>query len=402
MPSFPKRTVWTFHTTPAIYFGVGAVDRLADILARLGAETALLVTDAVVFSHHGRRVMEAAARRGARVHVFDGGAPEPTFDLVAEALRTVPRCDAVISLGGGSNTDLAKCIALGLRYPEWQDFVGEGRVPGPILPVVSISTTAGTGAEVSGVAVLTDRRAHLKVGIADNHLRPRAAVFDPVLTVTCPPRVTADAGMDALTHAIEAYTAVDFADLPVEEGHEPYYQGRTPLTDALAREAVRLIGRHLLAAYREPEDLAARTGMHLGSLLAGLAFSNAGVTATHALEYAVGPAAGLSHGLGNGLLLPYVMEFNLPARRREFARIAALLGEDTDGLSEEEAARRAVERVRRLRAELGVPDRLRDVGIPRSALPELARRAASATRIVRNQPRPAGYAELLAILEAAY
>ena len=160
----------------------------------------------------------------------------------------------------------------------------------------------------------------MKVGILSNYLRPAAAVVDPLLTVSCPPKVTADSGIDALTHAIEAYTAVDNALFPLPHGERSVYQGRHPFGDMLAERAVGLIGAHLRRAVRDGLDLEAREGMALGATLAGMAFSNVGVAAVHALEYPVGGATHCSHGAGNGLLLPYVMRDNAPARPAAFAR----------------------------------------------------------------------------------
>ena len=170
------------------------------------------------------------------------------------------------------------------------------------------------------------------------YLRPRFAVVDPKLTLSCPRKVTADSGIDALTHAIEAYTAVDNADFPLPPGETSLYQGRHPLGDCLAEKAISLIGANLPRAVEQPNDLAAREAMSLGAMLAGLAFSNVGVAMVHALEYPIGAATHCSHGAGNGLLLPYVMRYNLVGRERQFARIAELLGQDVSGVSEKEAA----------------------------------------------------------------
>src|SRR5262249_10355273 len=211
-------------------------------------------------------------------------------------------------------------------------YVGDDRIPGPVLPLVCMPTTAGTGSEVSAAAGLTDTDNQIKVGILSNYLRPRVAVGDPLLTLSCPRKVTAESGIGALTHAIEAYTAVDNAHFALPTGERTVYQGRHPVGDMLAERAITLIGRHLRHAVAYGSNPEAREGMSLGATLAGLAFSNVGVALVHAMEYPVGGATHCSHGLGNGLLLPYVMRFNLPARVKEFAHIARLLGEDVEGL----------------------------------------------------------------------
>jgi alcohol dehydrogenase class IV len=235
-----------------------------------------------------------------------------------------------------------------------------------------------------------------------NHLRPAAAVYDPLLTVSCPPKVTADAGIDALTHAVEAYTVLGAeaqADAILAAG---VYQGRTPMTDLLAEQAIAMVGRYLRRAVYQGGDLEAREGMHLASLYAGMAFSNAGLTAVHALEYPVGVATGLTHGAGNGLLLPYVMEYNIPACPERLAAVARLLGEEVDGLSAWQAAEAAVEAVQRLKAEIGIPMRLRDVGVEEAGLRGLAEATLPLTRLLRLNPRPLDVEALEGILKRAW
>jgi alcohol dehydrogenase class IV len=299
--------------------------------------------------------------------------------------------------------DLAKVTAAVLAHGGTApDNVGDSRNPGPVLPLIAIPTTAGTGSEVTAAAVLTDTERAIKVGILSNFLRPRLAVVDPRLTLTCPPKVTADSGIDALTHAIEAYTAVDNADFPLPPGEQTVYQGRHPLADCLAEKAMELVGKHLVRAVRQGDDLAAREGMALAALLAGLAFSNVGVAVVHAMEYPVGGATHCSHGAGNGLLLPFVVKFNLTARPQEFARIAALLGEDVHGLDETAAAHRAVDAIHELKAAIGIPERLRDLGVTLDQLPEFASKAFGIKRILRVNPRSVSEQDLLKIFQDAW
>ena len=275
-------------------------------------------------------------------------------------------------------------------------------MPGPVLPLICVPTTAGTGSEVSHAAVLTDTANQLKVSTLSQFLRPALAIVDPELTYTCPPKVTADSGIDALTHAIEAYTAIDFSQVPGEPTAPAAYEGRTPLGDCLAEKALELIGQHLVPAYQDGLNPAAREGMMLGATLAGMAFSNCAVALVHALEYPLGGAVHCSHGAGNGMLLPYVMRFNLPARQREFARVAQLLGEDIAGLSTTAAAERAIVAVERLRSAIGIPQRIRDLGGKREQLPLFAQKAFAIKRLLAVNPRAATEADLLGILEAAF
>jgi alcohol dehydrogenase class IV len=238
--------------------------------------------------------------------------------------------------------------------------------------------------------------------VLSNYLRPRVAIVDPLMTISCPSKVTADSGIDALTHAIEAYTAVDNADFPLPPGEKSVYQGRHPVADALAAKAISLIGTNLRRAVKDGNDLEAREGMALAATLAGLAFSNVGVAAVHALEYPVGGATHCSHGAGNGLLLPFVMRFNLPVRRTEFANIARLLGEDLSGLDEQAAAERAIQTVEKLRADIGIPLRLRDLGVRQDQLRSFAEKAFSIKRILRVNPRPVTIDDLEGILQSAF
>jgi alcohol dehydrogenase class IV len=270
------------------------------------------------------------------------------------------------------------------------------------MTVIAAPTTAGTGSEVSHAAVLTDAENQIKVSTLSQYLRPALAIVDPDLTLTCPAKVTADSGIDALTHAIEACTAVDYDKLDLAPGETSAYEGRHPLGDCLAERAIELIGRHLETCVREPNNRQAREGMALASTLAGIAFSNCGVALVHALEYPVGGAVHCSHGAGNGLLLPYVMRFNLPERRATFARIARLLGGEMNGLSEDAAAERAIALVEGLRQRIGIPERLRDLGVRREQLPLFAAKAFAIKRLLAVNPRRASEQDLLAILESAF
>ena len=270
------------------------------------------------------------------------------------------------------------------------------------MPLVCVPTTAGTGSEVSHAAVLTDTQGQTKISSLSHFLRPALAVIDPKLTLTCPPRASADSGIDALTHAIEAYTAVAYNELDVP-AEEPFpYDGKQPLGDCLAERAIELIGQHLATVVREPDNLVAREGMALAATLAGLAFSNNAVAVVHALEYPIGGALHCSHGAGNGLLLPYVMRFNLPNRKAEFARIAQLLGEKTEGLSETAAAEKGITAVERLRAAIGIPQRIRELGGTLDQLPTFAKKSFEIKRLMLLNGRQPTEADLLEILQAAY
>jgi alcohol dehydrogenase class IV len=400
------RETWTFHTAGQLLFGRNAVNQLGEIAERLGATRILIATDTIL---EKAGLVEGARgpveERHIAVEVFNGGEPEPSM-RAAEACVAVGRRfqpDAVVGLGGGSNMDLAKITAALLTHGgNLRDYLGEDRLPGAIMPVICVPTTAGTGSEVSAASVLTDTDNHIKVGILSNFLRPRVALIDPLLTLTCPARVTADSGIDALTHAIEAFTAVDNGDFPLPGGERSVYQGRYALSDCLAEKAISLIGANLRRAVATGKDLAAREGMALGATLAGMAFSNVGVAVVHALEYPVGGATHCSHGAGNGLLLPYVMRFNMPVRLQEMAAIARLLGENTSGLDEQAAAEKGITAVEQLRKDIGVPVRLRDLGVRENQLRGFAEKAFGIKRILRVNPRPVTVDDLYGILTSAF
>jgi alcohol dehydrogenase class IV len=400
------RTTWTFHSCGQLIFGRHATQHLGEIANRLGLRRILLITDPIlVKAGLVESVHVPLSEAGVVVEVFSEGEPEPSLRAAQAAIAAGRgfRPDAILGLGGGSNMDLAKITAVVLTHGgQPLDYVGDDKIPGPVMPLICLPTTAGTGSEVSAATVLTDTQQQIKVGTLSNHLRPRVALVDPMLTVSCPPKVTADSGIDALTHAIEAYTAVDNASFPLPQGERTIYQGRHPFGDVFAEKAIALIGKYLRRAVSHGNDLEAREGMSLAATMAGLAFSNVGVAVVHALEYPVGGATHCSHGGGNGLLLPFVMRFNLPARRPQFAAIARWLGAAEAGQDEAAAAEAAITGVEQLRKDIGIPLRLRDLGVTESQLRPFAEKAFSIKRILRVNARPVTADDLEAILRAAY
>ncbi len=386
------RTTWNFWSAGRLIFGRAAVrNELGPALRRLQRQRVLIVTDPpLVAAGLVQQVQQALERTAIDSEVFDGGEPEPSLEAAAACIDRARHWqpDALLGLGGGSNMDLAKMTAVVFTHGgECRDYFGWDNVPGPVCPVVGVPTTAGTGSEVSAAAVLSDRVNAIKVSTLSPYLRPALAVVDPDMTLSCPRQATADSGIDALTHAIEAYLATHAADLDVAPGEMFAYEGKHPLGDILAERAIELIGQHLVHAVQEPDNIEAREGMALAATLAGLAFSNCGVALVHAMEYPLGGAVHCSHGAGNGLLLPHVMEFNRPVRERELARVARLLGEDVNRLPLAEAAAGAISAVHRLRAAIGIPGQLRELGASESQLPEFARKAHAIKRLMQLTPR---------------
>jgi alcohol dehydrogenase len=399
-----NRTIFNFHTAGEFHFGRGAVRVLPEVIERCGAQRVFILTD--------QRLQDAGvvspvveALGSLPIHVFTGGEPEPSLAAVLQAVAAARAfgADCIIGLGGGSNMDAAKLAAVCLKYgDDLRSYVGEFRIPGPVMPLVCIPTTAGTGSEVSAAAVFTDTERQIKVSCLSQYIRPRAAVVDPLLTLKCPRKVTADSGIDALTHAVEAFTAIDNSRYPLPDNERSVYQGKNPMADLFAVETFRLVGQYLKRVVDNGADLEAREGMALAAVYGGLAFSNAGVALIHAMEYPVGGAVHCSHGEGNGLLLPYVMDYNRSVRAKQLGEMAMHLGESVSGLSEDAAAEKALEAVRRLQKEIGIPQRLRELGVKEEQLAGFAAKAASITRLMRVNPRYPNEGEILEIYRAAW
>jgi alcohol dehydrogenase class IV len=399
------RKSWNFYSAGQLTFGAGSISQLGELASKHGLKSVLIVTDRTL-DDVGivSRVRGPLDEAGVAVEVFDGGEAEPSLAVADASIAVAAKFnpDAIMGLGGGSNMDLAKITATVASHGGSPvDYFGFDRVPGPVLPLICVPTTAGTGSEVSHAAVLTDTANEIKVSTLSNWLRPKLAVVDPELTYSCPRQVTADSGIDALTHAIEAYTATDFAEMHVSEGEPCAYEGRFPIADVMAEKAIALVGQHLVTAVNEPDNTVARDGMALAATLAGIAFSNAGVALVHAMEYPLGGALHCSHGAGNGLLLPFVMRFNLPERVETFGRIARLLGEATEGLSAADAAELAIAHVERLKGEIGIPMRISDIGGQAEQLAGFAKKAFAIRRLFWVNPRDASLEDVVGIYQDA-
>jgi len=394
------RTTWSFHTAGQLTFGPRAIQQLGEIAQRRRLTRVLVVTDkTLVELGIAGQLRQPLLAAGVTLETFDGGEAEPAIATAISCIEQARqfRPDALLGLGGGSNMDLAKVTATVLSHGGApHDYFGFDNVPGPVTPLICVPTTAGTGSEVSAAAVLTDTENHIKVSTLSNWLRPAVALVDPELTYSCPQKVTADSGIDALTHAIEGYTATDYDKLAGPCG----YEGSYLLGDIIAERAIQLIGQNLRQAVHEPSDHQARNNMALAATLAGIAFSNCGVALVHALEYPLGGALHCSHGAGNGLLLPFVMRFNLPERQAKFARIAELLGQARTG-DEAELAEQAITAVEQLKRDIGIPQRIRDLGGTEAQLPAFAEKAFAIKRLRLVNPRQASLEDLLAILQSA-
>ncbi|WP_457089235.1 iron-containing alcohol dehydrogenase [Microvirga sp. P5_D2] len=379
---------FTFNTVPSLIVGSGSIARLGEVAAqRLGARVALVTDAGLVKTGLVAQALTILEEAGIAVDVFDGVVADPPEDVVLAAVAKAKAFDAraVIGFGGGSSIDVAKLVALLVRSRETlPEIYGVGIAKGPRLPLLAIPTTAGTGSEVTPISILTTG-AHEKKGVVSPLLIPDIALLDPDLTVNLPPHVTAATGIDAMVHAIEAYTSVS--------------ANNNPVSKALAREALSLLGRNIERAVHQGSDKEARAAMLLGSMLAGQAFANSPVAAVHALAYPIGGHFGVPHGLSNALVLPHVLRFNASACEDTYAELAPYVFPDLEGGA---SAAAFAEAIAGLCGRVGLQPRLRDVGIPQDAVPMLAEDAMKQTRLLVNNPRPVALEDARTIYEAAW
>ena len=335
------------------------------------------------------RIFNELKAKGLKPILFNQIEPEPSPASAEAGARLARRktCSLVIGIGGGSSLDTAKAIAmLTLNQGKVSDYVGLDLVPHPGLPTILVPTTAGTGSEVTFTAVFTNRAAKTKGGINSRFLYPTVALLDPELTLSLPPQVTAQTGMDALTHAMEAYTS-NKANL---------------MSDMVAEKAITLIGRFLKKAVKNGQDLEAREGMLLGSLLAGMALANAGVGAVHAMAYPLGALFNITHGLANAVLLPYVLEFNRVACPERFAHMAFLLGGSEKIVPAEQGAKKCIKKIITLSRSIGIPKNLKELGIPKEAIRSMAEGAIKVARPIENNPRPITVEDIVLLYEKMF
>ena len=385
-----------------ILFGSGQRRALGAVAAKSGTRALVCTDERFAATPSFAEMMADLRAAGVDVLVHDGVLPDVPSDTVgacvASARAFAP--DMVIGIGGGSCLDMAKCAALLLTHGgELADYYGEFKVPGAVLPIIAVPTTAGTGSEVTPVAVISDPVRTLKVGISSPHLIATAAICDPELTLTCPPGLTAIAGADALTHAIEAFTAMrraDDATLPQQH----VFVGKNALTDHYALLAMRLLGRSLETAVKDGGNASARADVMLAAMAAGSAFGTAGTAAAHAIQYPVGALTHTAHGLGVACVLPYVMAYNRSASLPEMADIGTALGVAAGGV--EERAQGAIDTVGKLFGAIGIAPTLAKLGLAEDKLDWTAEQALGIDRLIKNNPRPFDLPGMKRLLRAAF
>ncbi len=386
----------TLRAPRELLFGAGQRHALGSIAATLGRR-ALIVTDTRLAADADlRALVDQLEAAKVTVLVDSSTLPDvPVESAIASAKNAREyRPDLVIGIGGGSCLDMAKSVALLLSHGgRPQDYYGENAVPGPVLPLIAIPTTAGTGSEVTPVAVLSDAERSLKVGISSAHLIPMVSICDPELTLSCPAGLTAIAGADALTHAIEAFTAIRRDPVP-GIAQQRVFIGKNALSDHFALSAIGLLWQGLEAACKDGADQAAREKVMLGATLAGLAFGVAGTAAAHAIQYPVGAVTHTAHGLGVACLMPYVMTWNAPAIRPELAQIADAAG--LDGPDD------VIPALAALFARIGIPASLRDLGLTDDRIDWVAEQSSGISRLIQNNPRPLNPQEMRNLVAAAH
>lgn len=387
-----------------ILFGRGQRFALGGYVAKLGSR-ALVITDTRMSADAQFAAMVDTIRAaGVAVTLYDGVEAELPAECIEAGVTTgrAASADVIVGIGGGSCIDAAKVIALLLTHGgAMGDYYGEFKIPAPLLPVVAVPTTAGTGSEVTPVAVVADPERAVKVGIASPYLIPDTAICDPELTLTCPPGLTAASGADALVHAIEAFTNAPrngAAMITLEH----VFVGKNVLSDQHATTAIASIGRSLVRAVDQGNDLPARTDVMLGSMLAGLAFGSAGTSICHAVQYPVGALTHTAHGLGVALMLPYALQFNRRHVPAEIATVGRLMGLVTGSVDDETAADAAIDGIEKLLAAIRIPKTLAEIGIEPKDLPWIAEQALGANRLIKNNPRPVDRAGMDHLLAAAF
>ncbi|HCH2127351.1 L-threonine dehydrogenase [Vibrio parahaemolyticus] len=368
--------------------GAGCLKDVANSIQSQGFKKGLIVTDKIL-NQIGvvKQVQDLLTERGVATVVFDGTQPNPTITNVNDGLALLKEneCDFVISLGGGSPHDCAKGIALvASNGGKIGDYEGVDQSAKPMLPLIAINTTAGTASEMTRFCIITDEERHIKMAIVDKHTTPLISVNDPELMLAKPASLTAATGMDALTHAIEAYVSI----------------AATPITDAVAIKAIELIQAHLRTAVKNGENLEAREQMAYAQFMAGMAFNNASLGYVHAMAHQLGGFYDLPHGVCNAILLPHVQRYNAQVCPERLRDVAKAMGVDVEGMSAEQGAAAAIDAIVALAKDVGIPAGIKELGAKLEDIPTLADNALKDACGFTN-PKQATHEEISAIFEAA-
>lgn len=373
------------------YFGAGSRTVIPEETQRRGYKKALVVTDEDLIKFGVvQRVTDVLDKAGIPYSVFSQVKQNPTVDNVKAGVEAFAAsgADFMIAIGGGSPTDTAKAIGIITNNPEFSDVVsleGVANTKNKSVPIIALPTTAGTAAEVTINYVITDEQNRKKMVCVDPNDIPALAIIDAELMTSMPKSLTAATGMDALTHAIEGYIT----------------KGAWEMSDMFELKAIEMIAHHLPAAVADGNDIEARNGMAVAQYIAGMGFSNVGLGVVHGMAHPLGAFYNIPHGVANALLLPYVMEYNLPVAKEKYRKIAEAMGCCTRNLSEDEAAQMAVDAVKELSLKIGIPQKLNEIGVREEDLGKLAL-AAFADVCTPGNPRDASVTDLEALYQKAF
>ncbi|MCY0155015.1 iron-containing alcohol dehydrogenase [Hoeflea alexandrii] len=384
-------TPFVFNTSKSIQFGAGQLNKLGELArAQIGTRVMLITDPGMMRTGIIERALSVLEASGVSVEMFSDVQADPPEDVILAAVDQAKAAsvEGIIGLGGGSSLDVAKLVSvLVLGRETLKTMYGVGKAKGPRLPLILVPTTAGTGSEVTPISIVTTGT-NEKMGVVSPVILPDVALLDPELTLGLPPHITAATGIDAMVHAIEAYASAS--------------ANNNPLSRMLAKQALTLMGRSVLKAVHERSDIAARSDMLLGSMLAGQAFANSPVAAVHALAYPLGGHFHIPHGLSNALVLPHVLRFNAATAPQAYAELAPYAFPELEKYQGQERAAAFCDRLAELSAACGLQQNLRAMNIPEDFLPRLASDAMNQTRLLVNNPREVTEADALAIYRAAY
>jgi alcohol dehydrogenase len=378
-----------FISPTEVILGTGSIEKIKDIIKDHSYKNAMIITDkGLIKAGIHNFLIKELEEINCQFAIFDEVEPNPTDVVIEKGFEFFKQItpDVLIAIGGGSSIDTAKAVGiLAVNGGEIIDYKGIDKVTQPILPLIAIPTTAGTASEVTTVTVITDTKKVLKYSVGGRNVSARWAIVDPELTLTLPPDITAATGVDALTHAIEAYTSkLSFS-----------------VTDGLATQAIKMIGENLRTAVYQGNNLVARTKMLEASLIAGFAFNNAKLGICHALCNPLGAHFNVAHGVANAILLPHATRFNLPAQAHKYRHVAQLLGEAVEGCSPMEGAEKAVVAIERLIKDVNIPSKLSEVNVSKDMVKKMAEDCIE-NPLVSINPRTASFADIVAIYESAY
>ncbi len=379
---------FTFYLPTYIYFGEKILDGIGATIKDKGFKKPMVVTDKGILAAGLFDIIEGSLKEnGIEYYIYDKIEPNPRSEIMyngAEEFKA-QKCDCIIAIGGGGPIDSSKAIGmLATNGGKAEDYEGFGKVKNDLPFTIAVPTTYGTGSEVSNACIITDPARHVKMFIGDDHLSPSVAMIDPRLLVALPLKIAATTGIDALTHAIESLVS----------------KTASPISDALNEHAIRTIANNLLPAATTNDNMEATSAMVMASCMTAAAFNYTALGLVHSIAHSLGGLYNIAHGLANSLLLPYVMEYNLPSRPEKFALIAQLLNVDIEGMDDIEAGYAGIEQVRKISGLLGIPTSLSAIGIGTDKFEEIAEAALRDGNIGFN-PRTVGKADVIAILNKA-